>query len=245
MVRRFEEISNNAWPALHSMQYDGWLIRFANGVTKRANSVNLLYPSTLDPEIKIDYCEKLFLQKKIQPTFKITSISDPPDIDQRLERRGYVILSTISFQMLDLTGNDDEKPDEVIQSSALSEDWIDDFIRMNGFDMSRKPTYIDIMKLVATPKCLVSVKDSDQTIAVGLGVLEGDYLGLFDIVVDPRFRQKGLGKKIVSSLLFWGKQNGAKQAYLQVLTDNSPAIRLYGKLGFREIYQYWYWVRPF
>jgi len=240
MVRRFEEISNNAWPALQSLQYDGWLLRFANGVTKRSNSVNLLYPSTLDPEEKIDFSERMFRARNIPPTFKITAISDPSDIDERLAKRDYFILSTISFQIVDLTSHQEATPDDIVMAGELNEEWIDDFIRMNGFEPERKPTYISIMNHAFTPKCLVSLKESGQTTGVGLGVLEEDCLGLFDIVVDPAFRHHGLGKKIVSSLMQWGKQNGAKTAYLQVLSNNIPAIRLYEKLGFKEIYQYWY-----
>ena len=94
MICRFEELSNNAWPALQTIQYDGWILRFANGVTKRSNSVNLLYPSTLDPEEKISFCEHQYVVAGIAPCFKITSISEPSDVDARLAGRGYKIHST-------------------------------------------------------------------------------------------------------------------------------------------------------
>ena len=81
MLLRFEEISNNAWPALQTIQYDGWLIRLGNGVTKRSNSVTMLYPSTLDPSVKVDYCEKVYLSQGITPCFKVTEISTPGGID--------------------------------------------------------------------------------------------------------------------------------------------------------------------
>ena len=34
-----EELAMNAWPAIQTYLYDGWIVRFANGYTKRANSV--------------------------------------------------------------------------------------------------------------------------------------------------------------------------------------------------------------
>jgi hypothetical protein len=38
MIRRMEEISNNALPSLNTYLYDGWLLRSSLGFTKRANS---------------------------------------------------------------------------------------------------------------------------------------------------------------------------------------------------------------
>ena len=44
---RIEEVALNAWPSMQHMLYDGWLLRFSNGYTKRANSVNILYAGAL------------------------------------------------------------------------------------------------------------------------------------------------------------------------------------------------------
>lgn len=38
------EISLNAWCSLQQNLDDGWILRFADGYTKRVNSVNPIYP---------------------------------------------------------------------------------------------------------------------------------------------------------------------------------------------------------
>jgi hypothetical protein len=34
MIKTFEELLLNMWPALQTKLYDGWILRFANGYTK-------------------------------------------------------------------------------------------------------------------------------------------------------------------------------------------------------------------
>jgi len=66
---------------------------------------------------------------------------------------------------------------------------------------------------------------------------------LFDIVVDANYRNQGYGKQVMLDLLKLGKIDGAKNAYLQVMLNNLSALKLYSKLGFKEIYKYWYRIK--
>lgn len=47
-IRLYEELSFNSHPSLQTQYYDGWILCFSNGYTNRANSVNMIYPSTID-----------------------------------------------------------------------------------------------------------------------------------------------------------------------------------------------------
>jgi N-acetylglutamate synthase len=44
----------------------------------------------------------------------------------------------------------------------------------------------------------------------------------------------------VASLLVRARELDAEQAYLQAVSGNAPAERLYEGLGFEELYRYWY-----
>ena len=45
------------------------------------------------------------------------------------------------------------------------------------------------------------------------------------------------------ALAQWGLEQGAGGVYLQVMDDNLPALNLYSRLGFAQIYQYYYAVK--
>ena len=42
-ILQIEELSINAFPAILTELYDGWILRYSNGYTYRGNSVNPLY----------------------------------------------------------------------------------------------------------------------------------------------------------------------------------------------------------
>src|SRR5512139_3235090 len=97
-----EELSMNAWPALKTHLYDGWVLRFANGYSKRANSVHPIYPSTLPVEEKIAFCESLYGREGLPSVFKLTPASRPDSLNRELEKRGYEKRDETSVQILEL-----------------------------------------------------------------------------------------------------------------------------------------------
>ena len=48
--RDLEELTLNEGPTLQQWLYDGWVVRFADGQTSRASSVDALYPALHAPE---------------------------------------------------------------------------------------------------------------------------------------------------------------------------------------------------
>jgi ribosomal-protein-alanine N-acetyltransferase len=55
------------------------------------------------------------------------------------------------------------------------------------------------------------------------------------IVVDPKFRRKGIGKSLVIALMEIGRKRGCKSFTLEVRSSNIEARNLYGGLGFEEV----------
>lgn len=239
-IRLLEELSLTALPALQTSYYDGWVLRFAGGYTRRANSINPIYESTLDLNHKIKYCEALYRARSLPVIFKLTPTAYPVDLDQVLARHHYKEEVGASVQVCSLeTVRKTER--EVRLSATLDEVWLNAYFRLNGTPERYKPVMRQILTQIVPKTGFAALYDSpEKIVAVGLGIIDQTHIGLFDIVTHSEFRKRGLGTDLVSGLLAWGKTNGADQAYLQVRPDNAPALRLYKKLGFRESYQYWY-----
>jgi ribosomal protein S18 acetylase RimI-like enzyme len=89
-----------------------------------------------------------------------------------------------------------------------------------------------------------TLSEDGEEAAWGIGVVERGFVALQDLVVDPKARGRGLGRRLTTTLMAAGRNAGATRAYLQVSEENRVARELYEKLGFTEAYRYTQRVRP-
>ncbi len=266
LARRVEEASLNAWPALQQQFYDGWVLRFAKGFTKRANSIVPLYPPVgangSDIEQRVRYCENLYAREGLQTVFRLTSINPYPELDNFLRHRGYDQLDPTSVQVKYLhaaatgestvtsSSNQTQASNLPYRFATLGlEAWLDTYSalaavpdparRLHGAILGGIQGYCGFGVLYASPDAGDAALE--VPVACGLAVSESKYVGLFDIITHENQRNLGYGRQLVASLLDWGQHNtGAEIAYLQMLESNAPAAALYQGLGFRPLYRYWY-----
>lgn len=72
-----------------------------------------------------------------------------------------------------------------------------------------------------------------------MAVLDGELLGLFNLLTSRTERRRGYGKALLGMLVGWGETRGATGAFLQVEETNLAARRLFENAGFRPTYEYW------
>ncbi len=86
----------------------------------------------------------------------------------------------------------------------------------------------------------VRVRVGDDTVASGRCVLDGDWVGVLGLSVDPAHRRHGLARSVLAGLLEAAAERGATTAWLQVVADNAPARTLYDALGWAPHHAYRY-----
>ena len=244
-IRLIEELSLNALPSLQTILYDGWLLRFtagANGYPRRANSIQMLYPSILPFDEKIDFCEAHYKARGQRVVFKMTPAATD-GLATALKARGYVEDTPTSLLTLDLASFEptpDRSDVKVLIEPQISETWSANYARLHNENPARAAAIHCILEQLAVECAFVSLIYKGEPVAFGRGALDQGWIGFYEVITDERFRRQGLGKYLMQTLLTWGKTRGAHSAYLQVMSANAPAVRLYQSLGFREQYRYWY-----
>lgn len=234
----------NALPALQTVLYDGWVLRFADGYTGRGNAVYPLYASTQDVAQKIETCERWYVARGLRTAFKLTRAMQPQDLDDVLAARGYALHNETCVQTLDLNRNQVEAAEASISlCHTLNDAWLAAYVQMAGTAPAHQPTLRRMLSNLVPTAAYALAHHAGAVVACGLGVLQGEYLGLFDIVTAAHARRQGFGRQIVGSLLRWGQASGAQIAYLQVAAANAPALQLYARFGFQEAYRYWYRIK--
>jgi GNAT superfamily N-acetyltransferase len=232
-VRELEEHALDAWPALATVRYGGWVFRFAGGYTKRANSASALAP---DLPFAAVHHEALrhYAGRGLPPVFRISPLAGP-EPDRFLDALGYRSLR----HTVVLTAPVPEFPADPDVRVAAAPDgvWLE--VHDPGRPADRD-LHARILAATDLPAAYATLFEDGRPVAFGRAVAGRGLAGLFSILTLPPSRGRGAGRRVVETLLAWARGRGAGTAYLQVEADNAPALALYRRFGFTEAYGYRY-----
>jgi len=234
-----EQACREAWPAAVETVVDGWLLRRSGGRTRRSNSVNPLRGRRGAPESVLATAEAFYTSHGQTPLFRVPGIA--AEMDTLLDRQGY----DLEGGTIHLYGAIEELADisdeHVTVSPTPSEDWFAARFRMGAYDDTDRRVFREMPGLITGDKAFVSCQRDSEIAALAYGVIRDGLLVVESVETDSRFRQQGLGRKTVGSLIGWARRAGASAACLQVVADNAPGRALYASLGFtKELYRYHY-----
>ena len=192
-ARRVEEASLNAWPALQQVLYDGWVLRFSNGFTRRANSVTPLYPSVEPALAKVYYCENLYAREDRPAIFRLTTLGDASSLDRTLAERGYerqetarvlhrtlgpgIVASGPGFSLVPLAS---------FLATYTELTGLKGHLEGSGLDpQTAVKLHGSVLRAIRAETVFGTLADAGRPVACGMAVVEGPLAGLFDIVTRP------------------------------------------------------------
>jgi ribosomal protein S18 acetylase RimI-like enzyme len=239
-ARRLEERALNASGAFQSLVYDGWLLGYRAGPTKRLRCVNPFYPSTLPVREKVAWCSAFYAAANLPPIFRLLPFSEPASLDSWLERNGWVSFERTLVQQATLANiSAPALPQSAVEIvDALP--WVDLTARLLDADEEALLRIRERTASFPLPQAGALIRRDGEIVACGLLKLEGEHAGLFAVHTAQAWRGRGLGRAIVGALLGEARRRAARIAYLQVTAENAPALALYAHFGFASVYDYWY-----
>lgn len=243
---RVEEAGLNAMQTQRQLFYDGWLLRLSPGAAKRGRSVNAHFGSSLPLVTKIARCEDIYAQQGLPILFRMTPFVRPDDLEDALGRRGYEAFDETLVQTVALD-RPPELPasgDDVALDAPDMPAFVDAVGELRGSTDLQRDAHRERLANSVLGKRYAVVRAAGRVVCTAQVAVEGELVGVFDVVTAPDARGRGYATLACTSLLSWAWQHGAQAAYLQVSADNAPGIAVYRKLGFATAYTYHYRGRP-
>lgn len=232
-----ERASAEMLPAEETIVYDGWLLRFTPGTSRNANSVWPIAAGSLPLEEKLAYCEEAYARRRLSCSFRVADFEDLGLIG-RLHAAGYREHNPNSVLTLHLSATSPEPLDEMTLHT-----WLDACAEAGAMSSSEAAYKRDRLSALILPTVYASIAHDDQPTVFARSVQDEGFLQIAEVWTAPEHRGKGLGTRLLRSLLDRGSKAGATTAFILVAYSNPGARRLYERLGFRDAYRFRYMIR--
>jgi GNAT superfamily N-acetyltransferase len=241
IIGQLEAASLRAWPPAERVERDGWVMGFSGGYTGRANSVYPLAPGEGRIEARVEWCRAQYAARGLSARFKLTAASQPPALDDCLDRLGYERATEISVQRRGLARVPPHRTAGVRQCSP--QEWFALRARM-GVPQAACALLAQIVGRMEGRLIPLVQTLGQAPVCSALGHVLDGRLWIFSLMTVETHRRRGHARALLRALLARAARARAPEAWLQVVADNAPARALYGSLGFTHAYTYWYRTEP-
>jgi ribosomal protein S18 acetylase RimI-like enzyme len=243
-ARRLEELALNASGAFRSLLYDGWLLGYRRGPTKRLRCVNPFHPSRLPLDEKVEHCLAFYRRVALPALFRLLAFSHPPELDAYLDRVGFVHFEPTLVQLAELRELRSPALPAIAVEIVDAPHWVEATAKLFDIEPGELPATLERAASYPLPQAGALARVDGEVVAGGLVKMESGAAGIFALATAPAMRGRGIGRAVVTALLEHARHLGAVRAYLQVTSANAAAVALYARFGFRTAYDYWYRAPP-
>ncbi len=227
-----EQIADRAWPAPVVEHRGGWLLRYADGWTNRANSALPLGTDTTPVAQTVQDCVTFYRDRRALPKITVP-LPVRRDVARHLEAAGWVAQPTVLVQTAPLEAAAPAHPVELLPGPSP------ELLELVAARKHGLPPAADHVLTTVAQVRFAQARDAGGTLVAGArGAVVDDWLHLGLVEVVPQARRQGLARALWAALAGWARELGATQAVLQVEERNEAAARLYASVGFRTHHTY-------
>ena len=244
LLSRVEDAGLNASAPPQQRWLDGWLLRTSPGKAKRARCVNAVAAGRLPIEHKLAACERAFAASALPLIVRITPFTVPARLDSVLAGLGLQRIDDTRVMLLPLLDSAEVTPPAALSLHTLGlETFAQRIGELRGSPLSQRQAHGQRLANSPVPFSAWELRGDGELLACGQFALEDDLVGLYDVFTAPAARGQGHASLLCRSMLAEAVRRGARDAYLQVESDNAAARAVYHRLGFADAYAYHYRTR--
>jgi ribosomal protein S18 acetylase RimI-like enzyme len=249
---RLTHLIADAWPAAETLALGEWRLRWAWGVTRRANSVIATGHPDRALDTAVDAAEAFYAGRGLATRFQLSKGAVLAELRPLLEERGYAEDARTDVMTAPLAGVAAREGAGWVteEASAPGNPWWSIYSAVeHGSVQPAEGADIEsalrgTLLRPSAPTIFVTASRDGVPAAAGQGVAQGEWLGLQCVATLPEFRRLGGARAVMASLARWGERRGCRFVYLAVLRSNAAARRLYRQRGFSPVGSYAYLCCP-
>jgi GNAT superfamily N-acetyltransferase len=242
--RLLDELLANAWRPMVVEAFGGWRYRWANGVTRRANSA-LAVDTDVALSDLVERAEAFYAERGAPTMIQVSTVSAPHDLVPHLHARGYrpTARTLVHMALSRLVIYGTAPGFDVELTDAPTDGWLDAYWSVES---NRGRTRDDIavcqefLLNPGLPAAFAAAHDGDEVMGVGQIVFERGWGGVQCMATGVAHRRRGVASAVLHALAEEAHRRGVMQMYLAVMAGNDGAEALYERAGFRPAHEYMY-----
>jgi ribosomal protein S18 acetylase RimI-like enzyme len=246
-VAFLDELMANAWPPAVTEVFGGWRYRWADGVTRRANSALALGGEDLD--LLTSKAADFYRERGAKPMIQLSTASAPQGLASHLNELGYQASARTLVQhaaTAKVAARTASAPYSIVAATTTSDEWFETYWSVEaarGRDGADATVCREVLLKPNLPSVFVSATVDGRVVGTGQLVIERGWGGIQCMATVPSHRRRGMAQAVLHALATEGQRRGVERLYLAVMADNAPAAALYASAGFDITHEYSYFVQ--
>ncbi|HVT70154.1 MAG TPA: GNAT family N-acetyltransferase, partial [Trebonia sp.] len=253
-ILELERAAAAHWRGTEEEWLGDWLLRAAGGFTGRANSALPLGDPGLALDAAVDTVTRWYAGRGLTPMVAVPvplngSGGPAAALGSELDRRGWRTRDAPAYVMVadvPAASSGAASPD-LPAGLTLRVDATPDPAWLAAYHyrgQADPPPVLRLLLTSAADQVFVSIRDGDAVAAIARVSLAAGWAGITAVEVSPARRRLGLGAALTREAFAQAARHGLDRVFLQVEVDNTAAIRLYERSGFRYSHCYHYRIAP-
>lgn len=242
-VAELHRIMSSGWRALEVEPLGEWVLRAGGGFTRRANSALVLGSPGRLLEAAVEHVERWYAGRGLPACLQVPA-SEADGLGDVLGPRGWTVATATHVMTAEAAHVLHAAGDTDAAEVRIDDEPDDDWLAAYRSDAQPLPEVARTLLTNHERVRFASIRADGRCVAIARVAVDGPWVGLFAVEVDPAYRRRGLARAVSAGAVRWAAEGAARRCYLQVVADNADAFALWSRLGFTTHHDYVYASAP-